>query len=242
MSVNQIIKKLRTERELTQNDLAAMMNCNRQKIADWERGKSTPSADDLILLSKKFNVSADYLLGLSDTPTTDKDIQFICEYTGLKAKAINELHKFAALKFSGVLSYESESKDILSLFISKRYLFDIEFLIDRYITEIKKLKKLYEELYSNLKQSESENYIIYEKIDECKNIIDLSKFKLQELNKDFLRTYDKELNEEIDYILEKINNEYQLTYEESDRLFFKVFGNYKEGENSANNPKAQPKL
>lgn len=91
MSVNETIKNLRTERKLTQNDLAEMMNCNRQKIADLERGKSTPSANDLILLSKIFNVSADYLLGLSDTPTTDKDIQFICEYTGLSKKAVEVL-------------------------------------------------------------------------------------------------------------------------------------------------------
>ena len=93
MSVNETIKRLRTERKLTQNDLAELMNCNRQKIADLERGKSTPSANDLILLSKIFNVSADYLLGLSDTPTTDKDIQFICEYTGLKADTIENLKK-----------------------------------------------------------------------------------------------------------------------------------------------------
>ena len=93
MSVNETIKRLRTERKLTQNDLAELMNCNRQKIADLERGKSTPSANDLILLSKIFNVSADYLLGLSDTPTTDKDVQFICEYTGLKADTIENLNK-----------------------------------------------------------------------------------------------------------------------------------------------------
>lgn len=93
MSVNETIKRLRTERKLTQNDLAELMNCNRQKIADLERGKSTPSANDLILLSKIFNVSADFLLGLSDTPTTDKDVQFICEYTGLKAETIENLKK-----------------------------------------------------------------------------------------------------------------------------------------------------
>ena len=93
MSVNETIKRLRTERKLTQNDLAELMNCNRQKIAELERGKSTPSANDLILLSKIFNVSADFLLGLSDTPTTDKDVQFICEYTGLKAETIENLKK-----------------------------------------------------------------------------------------------------------------------------------------------------
>lgn len=91
MSINKIIKKLRTERKMTQNELAEMMNCNRQKIADWERGKSTPSADDLVLLSKTFNVSADYLLGISDVPTTDKDLQFICDYTGLDEYTVDSL-------------------------------------------------------------------------------------------------------------------------------------------------------
>lgn len=102
MSVNETIKRLRTERKLTQNDLAEMMNCNRQKIADLERGKSTPSANDLILLSKIFNVSADYLLGLSDTATNDKDIQFICEYTGLDEISVRELHKLQKLSTNKV--------------------------------------------------------------------------------------------------------------------------------------------
>lgn len=92
MSVNETIKRLRTERKLTQNDLAEMMNCNRQKIADLERGKSTPSANDLILLSKIFNVSADYLLGITNVQTKDKDVKFICKYTGLSEKAIEVLH------------------------------------------------------------------------------------------------------------------------------------------------------
>lgn len=92
MTTNKIIKKMRTERKLTQNDLAEMMNCNRQKIADLERGKSTPSANDLILLSKIFNVSADYLLGITDVQTKDKDVKFICDYTGLSETSVKALH------------------------------------------------------------------------------------------------------------------------------------------------------
>lgn len=93
MSISETIKRLRTDKGLTQVDFANKMNCNRQKIADWERGKSTPSADDLILLSQKFNVSTDYLLGLTDVSTTDKDIQFVCDYTGLDEKSIENFAK-----------------------------------------------------------------------------------------------------------------------------------------------------
>ena len=94
MPISDTIKKLRTEdNKLTQVEFAEKMNCNRQKIADWERGKSTPSADDIVLLCKQFNVSADYLLGLSPTPTNDKDLSFVCEYTGLNKETAILLNK-----------------------------------------------------------------------------------------------------------------------------------------------------
>lgn len=88
MRINDIIKELRTELKLTQEQFAEIMNCNRQKIADWERGKSAPSADDIILLHNKFDVSADYLLGLSPNKTTDEKLKGVCDYTGLSDNAV----------------------------------------------------------------------------------------------------------------------------------------------------------
>lgn len=93
-STKEIIKKLRNENNLTQDDLANALNCKRQKIADWERGKSLPAVNDVILLSKFFNVSTDYLLGLTDVTTTDRDLKFICDYTGLSEKSVDVLHFF----------------------------------------------------------------------------------------------------------------------------------------------------
>ena len=52
MQVKDTIRKLRKDNNFTQVDLADKLSCNRQKVADWERGKSTPSTDDLILLAK----------------------------------------------------------------------------------------------------------------------------------------------------------------------------------------------
>ena len=89
--ISDTIKKLRTENALTQVEFAKKLNCNRQKIADWERGKSTPSADDIILLCEKFGVSADYLLGQTTAKTTDKDLQFVCNYLGLTEKTAEML-------------------------------------------------------------------------------------------------------------------------------------------------------
>lgn len=88
MEIHTIIRKLRKEQNKTQVDIADELKCNRQKIADWERGKSTPSAEDIVALTNVFGVSADYLLGISEAATLDKDIQAVCEYTGLTSEAV----------------------------------------------------------------------------------------------------------------------------------------------------------
>ena len=102
MPIFSTLKDLRKDNKLTQIELAEKLNCNRQKIADWERGKSTPSVDDLILLSKTFGVSADYILGLTDTKATDKDVRFICDYTGLSEKSVDAIKSTltGAMEFS----------------------------------------------------------------------------------------------------------------------------------------------
>lgn len=89
-SINEIIKELRVESGITQSELADKLGCKRQKIADWEREKASPSINDLIPLSKVFNVSIDYLMGVTDVKTTDRDLQFVCKYIGLSEKTIEE--------------------------------------------------------------------------------------------------------------------------------------------------------
>ena len=59
------------------------------------RGLSASFADEY---AKYFNVSTDYLLGLQTEPTTNKDISFICEYTGLKEESVN-INTFAEQVF-----------------------------------------------------------------------------------------------------------------------------------------------
>ncbi len=87
MQIKDTIKKLRTDYKYTQVDLADMLNCNRQKIADWERGKSTPSTDDLILLARIFDTTTDYLLGISYVKTVNPEINSINYALGLSSLA-----------------------------------------------------------------------------------------------------------------------------------------------------------
>ena len=65
MEFKDVIKQLRKERKLKQSDLADIFNVDRTAVGKWEQGKNKPNADTLVIIADYFEVSTDYLLGLS---------------------------------------------------------------------------------------------------------------------------------------------------------------------------------
>jgi len=59
----EILRDLRKERGLTQEDLAAKVFANRATLANWETGRAQPAPDNLIKLAEFFGISLDSLLG-----------------------------------------------------------------------------------------------------------------------------------------------------------------------------------
>ena len=60
------LKELRIEKGLTQRELAQQLSITVPTLSHWECGYQEPSFKDLITLCKYVEVSADYLLGLTD--------------------------------------------------------------------------------------------------------------------------------------------------------------------------------
>lgn len=59
------IQKARVLSGLTQKQVATALDKSQTTVAAWETGRAQPSATTIIQLSQLFNVSTDYLLGLS---------------------------------------------------------------------------------------------------------------------------------------------------------------------------------
>lgn len=55
------IYKLRNDKKMTQDELAALTGVSRQSVQKWETGKALPTSDKLLKLSEIFNVTIDYL-------------------------------------------------------------------------------------------------------------------------------------------------------------------------------------
>ena len=60
------IKNLRLSKCLNQVEMAKILGVTKQSVSNWENENIMPSVDMLIKLSQFFNVSTDYLLGLTE--------------------------------------------------------------------------------------------------------------------------------------------------------------------------------
>ena len=69
----QRIKELRLKSDLTQKDLSDFLVVTPKTVSFYELGQRMPPANVLMKLCQKFNVSVDYLLGLTDIPYTIDD-------------------------------------------------------------------------------------------------------------------------------------------------------------------------
>lgn len=66
------IRDLREDKDLTQKDLARALNCSQQVYSNYELGQRDIPTDILIKLSNFYNVSIDYMLGVSNSPKIQK--------------------------------------------------------------------------------------------------------------------------------------------------------------------------
>ena len=63
MEVKDVLLGLRTQKHLSQSELAEQVHVTRQAVSRWETGETTPNPDTLKLLSLLFDVSINTLLG-----------------------------------------------------------------------------------------------------------------------------------------------------------------------------------
>ena len=62
------LKDVREDRDLKQSDIAKLLQTSQQQISRWETGLRPMGIEQYIKLALYYNLSVDYLLGLTDTP------------------------------------------------------------------------------------------------------------------------------------------------------------------------------
>ena len=66
MSIGERVKEARKKTGKTQKELAEIMGVRQKDVSRWENDVKTPTVTTTISLCKALNVSADYILGLTE--------------------------------------------------------------------------------------------------------------------------------------------------------------------------------
>lgn len=100
--------KLRSERNMSQAAFAEFLGISRPTVGFYENGQRLPDAETLGKICRKCGVSADYLLGLSNSWSLDVDEQTAVKTTGLSTKAIKVLRYLNRSQIDNVFSDDVE--------------------------------------------------------------------------------------------------------------------------------------
>lgn len=99
--IGERIRDTREKNGLTQAALAKKLGISRSAVNAWELGVSVPSAQYLVELSRLFNVSTDFLLGLDGKEVVDisglddsekKVIYFLIDYFNNVGKIVRNIN------------------------------------------------------------------------------------------------------------------------------------------------------
>lgn len=66
MTYTERIRELREDNDLTQSQTANILNVGQKTYSDYELGKTRIPIDSIITLAKYYNVSVDYICGVTD--------------------------------------------------------------------------------------------------------------------------------------------------------------------------------
>jgi transcriptional regulator with XRE-family HTH domain len=123
----------------TQSEFAELLGISRPTVGFYESGERIPDAITLGRIARICNVSADWLIGLSDVKSVERNIQVAAATLGISGKAAENLARisteaeddnlFISLKKSAArdaLNRILESEDVLWVAEATDHLLDIE--------------------------------------------------------------------------------------------------------------------
>lgn len=92
------LSELMKERHITQDALATALGVKRQTVSLYKSGQSMPDAEQLKNIAKFFDVSSDWLLGLSEAKELSGELSQVCNYVGLNSEAVRTLKELCEHK------------------------------------------------------------------------------------------------------------------------------------------------
>ena len=103
LNIGETIKRLRKEREITQEEFAEILGVSCQSVSRWENDNCYPDIELIPAIAEFFGISTDRLMGVDET----KEKEAVKSYLEAFQKAINvgNIHKCIAIARKGVKEF-----------------------------------------------------------------------------------------------------------------------------------------
>lgn len=195
-------------RKISQKELAKHLGIQPNIVSYWCIGQRSPNIKYLAEISKYLNVSTDYLLGVSETPSTDDKVKAACDYTHLDLFTAYNLHSFHDLAdfvnfmndkgaiHSLTMQFQAQQKELAELYKTKEELYSglsdqsirafennaafIKFLVDNAVDNSHGYRDICNNILKLLDKLE------YRKFQIQQIIVNLAKIKEEETERDFI--------------------------------------------------------
>ena len=99
------LKLLRKELKKTQTDIANVLGITVSAYGNYELGQREPDNANLVKLARYFNVSTDYLLGLSDDRSPKQSIQQSSNLTSRESQLLSVFNSLSPSEQGEVLGF-----------------------------------------------------------------------------------------------------------------------------------------
>lgn len=124
------LKQLRSEKKMTQQALADLVNVNRVTYTNWENGKREPELDKVVELATELNSTIDYLLGNSDINLLDTSKEDIQNLTKEEAKELSAslIQNMDTILEAGKEKFNmtDDEMEVIKVLVIKQFLKEVE--------------------------------------------------------------------------------------------------------------------
>ncbi len=121
MTIGENIRKLRRERDITQEGLAEMLGVTSQSVSQWENGRTAPDISQIAPLAHIFEVSADVILGID---VENKEAKILELYAAAYDTAAAGDHVRAVEMADETLRQYPDSHRLMDFYANEIYLYN----------------------------------------------------------------------------------------------------------------------
>ena len=190
----QRLRKLIDDTGLARQDIADEIGCDVSTITKHYNGTRNITTDFIVMYAKYFKVSTDFLLGMTDAKTTDKDRRYITDVTGLSEGAVDSLVFMKNYLYTFIDTEDSDSlQRVMNRFIDSGSFQNLVVAMTEYQNEV---SKQYDYLTDYYEQNQRHPGYPDEAAKRDKQM-KLALFDVQEIAKDHIK---KELRKKLDTI------------------------------------------